>query len=132
VKIVVCFADDEPVQAVLPAPFMVDFERLLGLTGARAIRLATESEFRRLYPDCEPGAMPPFGTLYFQRVFVDKSLVGETEMVFNAGTHTDAIRMHYEDFAVVANPVVGVFCCRPTANGASAQIRKSPGPEEYV
>jgi len=130
VKIVVCFADDEPIQAVLPAPFMVDLDRLQVLTGARALRLATEPEFRKLYPDCEPGAMPPFGTLYFQRVFVDQRLVGEAEMVFNAGTHTDAIRMHYEDFAVVANPVVGVFCCQPSAKPGSAQIRKSP--PEYV
>ena len=132
VKIVVCFADDEPIQAVLPAPFMVDLERLLVLTGACAIRLATEPEFRRLYPDCEAGAMPPFGTLYFQRVFVDQSLVGETEMVFNAGTHTDAIRMHYEDFAVVAKPVVGAFCCKQSAKVGSAEFRKSPGPQEFV
>ena len=53
--------------------------------------------------------MPPFGNLYLQRVFVDQSLVGETEMAFNAGTHTDAIRMHYADFAELANPVVGVI-----------------------
>jgi len=129
VKIVVCFADDEPIQAVVPAPFMVDLDRLLLLTGACSIRLATEPEFKKLYPDCEPGAMPPFGTLYLQRVFVDKSLVGETEMVFNAGTHTDAIRMHYEDFAVVANPVVGVFCRAASAKAVAAQTNKSTGPE---
>ena len=132
VKIVVCFADDEPIQAVLPAPFMVDLEQLLVLTGACIIRLATEPEFRKLYPDCEPGAMPPFGTLYFQRVFVDRILVGESEMVFNAGTHIDAIRMHYEDFAVVANPVVGAFCCQPSAKASTPQTRKSPGPQEFV
>ena len=111
---------------------MVDLERLRALTGARALRLATEQEFRTLYPDCEPGAMPPFGTLYLQRVFVDQSLVGETEIAFNAGTHTDAIRMHYLDFADVAHPVVGVFGCPPSTRAASAQIRKSPGPQECV
>ena len=132
VKIVVCFADDEPIQAVLPAPFMVDLDRLLTLTGAATLRLATEPEFRKLYPDCEPGAMPPFGTLYLQRVFVDKSLVGESEMVFNAGTHVDAIRMHYEDFALLANPVVGAFCCRRSAKAATAPTRLSPGPQEFV
>ena len=132
VKIVVCFADDEPIQAVLPAPFMVDLEQLQVLTGARALRLATEPEFRTLYPDCEPGAMPPFGTLYLQRVFVDRSLVGEFEIVFNAGTHTDAIRMHYEDFALVAQPVVGVFCCQPSPKTPSAQTRKSPGAQERM
>ena len=132
VKIVVCFADDEPIQAVVPAPFMVDLERLRMLTGARALRLATEQEFRSLYPDCEAGAMPPFGSLYFQRVFVDQSLVGEAEIVFNAGTHTDAIRMHYWDFADLAHPIVGVFGCQAVGKAASAQTRKSAAPRELV
>jgi Ala-tRNA(Pro) deacylase len=132
VKIVVCFADDEPIQAVLPAPLMVDLDRLRGLTGARVLRLATEQEFRTLYSDCEAGAMPPFGTLYLQRVFVDESLVGEAEMVFNAGTHTDAIRMHYWDFVELARPIVGAFGCQPAAKAGSAQIPKTPGPPEYV
>jgi Ala-tRNA(Pro) deacylase len=68
--------------------------------------------------------------LYLQRVFVDQCLVGEAEMVFNAGTHTDAIRMHYWDFAELAHPVVGVFGCQPSGKAASAQIRKTP--PEYV
>lgn len=62
-----------------------------------------------LYPDCEPGAMPPFGSLYGQSTFVDRNLVGETEMVFNAGSFTDAIRMHYSDFLEIVDPVVGAF-----------------------
>jgi prolyl-tRNA editing enzyme YbaK/EbsC (Cys-tRNA(Pro) deacylase) len=62
----------------------------------------------------------PFGALYHQRVFVDQSLVGEAEMVFNAGTHTDAIRMHYGDFAELSNPVVGAFA-RPPAAGTAAE-----------
>ena len=131
-KIVVCIADSEPILAVLPAPFMLDLEQLRVLTGAAALRLASEHEFQQLYPDCELGAMPPFGNLYAQRVFVDQSLVGEMEMAFNAGTHTDAIRMHYWDFAEVAHPVVGAFGCQPSARSASAQVRKSPGPQECV
>ena len=108
-KVVVCFVDDQPILAVLPAHLIVDLEKLRVLAGASVIRLAREQEFASFYPDCEPGAMPPFGHLYFQRVFVDRSLVGEFEMVFNAGTHTDAIRMHYGDFLDLSNPVVGVF-----------------------
>ena len=131
-KIVVCIADDEPILAVLPAPFMLDLERLRALIGAQAFRLASEHEFQQLYPDCEAGAMPPFGNAHVQRVFVDQSLVGETEMTFNAGTHVDAIRMHYFDFADLAHPIVGVFCCPPSRKEASAQIRKSPVPPEYV
>ena len=91
-KIVACFADDE---------------RLLA--GAVSMRLAREHEFAGLDPECEPGAIPPFGTRCSHRVFVDRSLVGEMEMVINAGTHTDAIRMHYGDFAVLTRPIVGTF-----------------------
>lgn len=123
-KIVVCVADEELILAVLPADRMVDLEALCLLVGAGMVRLAREPEFSRSYPGCEPGAMPPFGALYDQRVFVDLSLVGETEMVFNAGTHTDAIRMHYGDFAELSSPVVGAFA-RPPGAGAAAQAMAS-------
>lgn len=131
-KLVVCFADDEPILAVVPAPLMVDLEQLRALAGARVLRLAREPEFRTLYADCEPGAMTPFGNLYLQRVFVDCHLVGETDMVFNAGTHTDAIRMHYGDFADLAHPVVGAFGRLPTSCEASMRTRKEGGSPEYV
>jgi Ala-tRNA(Pro) deacylase len=108
-KTVVCFADAEPILVVLPAHYTIDFDRLCELAGAKAIRLAQPSELCDLYPDCEEGAMPPFGDLYGQRVFADATLVGEPEMVFSAGTHTDCIRMHYYDFVEIAHPVVGVF-----------------------
>jgi Ala-tRNA(Pro) deacylase len=124
-KIVVCFADDEPILALVPAPFMVDFEQLRELARARTLRLAREEEFRTLYPDCELGAMPPFGNGHLKRIFVDRNLVGQPEMVFNAGTHTDAIRMHYLDFADVAQPVVGAFG-RPCAP-APAQVARAQG-----
>ena len=108
-KIVVCFADAEPIQAVLPADLMVDLERLGTLARAQTVRLATEAEMVTFYPECESGAMPPFGPLYGQRVFADTSLAGDPEMAFNAGTHTDAICMHYNDFAEIVKPIVGAF-----------------------
>lgn len=108
-KSVICFADGEPVHAVVPAHFVVDLERLRELAGAVTIRLAREEELEWLFPDCEPGAMPPFGPLYHQRVFVDSLLAGETTIVFNAGTHRDAVRMRFDDFAAIARPVIGVF-----------------------
>lgn len=114
-KVIACIVDDEVVLAVLPAHLMVDLDALCALAGGCGIRLADEREFARLYPECEPGAMPPFGSLYAQRVFVDQGLVGELEMVFNAGTHRDAIRMHYGDFVDLSNPVVGAFARRRTA-----------------
>lgn len=108
-KIVVCFADDEPIQAVVPAPLHVDLGRLRALAHASVLRLAQEKEFRQLYPDCELGAMPPFGPLYHQRVFVDESVAEQDEIVFNAGTHRDAIRMGSRDFIEITNAVVGRF-----------------------
>jgi Ala-tRNA(Pro) deacylase len=106
-KTVVCIADSEPILAVVPAHYTVDLDRLRALADAQMLRLALPHEMTALYPDCEEGAMPPFGDLYLQRVFLDKSLVGEPEMVFHAGTHTDCFRMHYGDFVAIAHPTIG-------------------------
>ena len=108
-KTVVCVADDQSIQVVVPADMIVDLERLRELVGAREVRLGTEDEIATLYPECERGAMPPFGPLYGQQVYVDTSLVDEPEIVFNAGTHADAIGMDYKDFAEIARPVVGAL-----------------------
>ena len=112
-KAVVCFVDGEPIQAVVPADLEVDLDRLAVVTRANSIRLADEDELRWLYPDCERGAMPPLGPLYRQMVYVDEALADEDEIVFNAGTHADAVRMRYEDFAVIAHPIIGRFARRP-------------------
>jgi Ala-tRNA(Pro) deacylase len=112
-KVVICIADEEPVQAVLPAHHTVDLELLRALANATAIRLAREEEIAVLYPECEIGAMPPFGAVYGHRVFVDQCLVGEPELVFNAGTHTEALCMHYGDVAELAKPIVGIFTQPP-------------------
>jgi Ala-tRNA(Pro) deacylase len=98
----------EAIVAVVPAPCKVDVERLRAAAGVRSLRLAPTGDLTRLFPDCEPGATPPFG--HTQRVYVDRSLVGEPEMVLDAGTHTDAIRLHYADWAEIVHPVVGDFC----------------------
>jgi Ala-tRNA(Pro) deacylase len=112
-KVVTCFVDGEPVQAVVPADLVVDLDRLAVVAQATTIRLADESELRWLYPDCERGAMPPFGPLYRQLVYADEALADDDEIVFNAGTHGDAIRMRYEDFAAIARPIVGRFARMP-------------------
>jgi Ala-tRNA(Pro) deacylase len=108
-KTVICFADAEPVAAVVPAHLGVDLEQLRLLSGAGVLRLARESELATIYPDCELGAVSPFTSGWRLRVFVDRSFVGDPDMVFSAGTHTDAIRMHYGDFADLTHPVVGVI-----------------------
>jgi Ala-tRNA(Pro) deacylase len=119
-KTVVCFADNEPILAVLPAHYTVDFERLRVAAGASRIRLATETEMVGLYPGCEAGAMPPLGPLYGQRVFVDASLAKDLEVVFNAGTHVDAVRMRYDAFVTLAGAAVAAF-----ANAAGGRAAPS-------
>lgn len=120
-KVVICFVDDEPIEAVLPAPLSVDLDRLLELAGGDEIRLAGEHELGRLFPGCEPGAMPPFGPLYGQAVFVDVALASEPDIVFNAGTHTEAIAMRWADFARSVRPIVGRFA------GARSNTPESSG-----
>jgi Ala-tRNA(Pro) deacylase len=108
-KTVVCRADDETILAVVPAHYRVNCDKLRTLAGVATLRLASEGEIRELYPDCEQGALPPFGGGYTRRVFVESCFVGDPEMVFTAGSHTDCIRMHYGDFAELAAPIVGSF-----------------------
>ena len=112
-KVVICFADDKPLQAVVPAHYRVDFDRLRQFAGAETLRLASENEIAALYPEFEVGATPPFGTIYGHRVFVEQCFVGEPEMVFDAGTHTASLCMHYFDFADLVKPMVGTFGIRP-------------------
>jgi Ala-tRNA(Pro) deacylase len=108
-KTVACVADDRPVLAVVPATLLVDLDRLREVVGARDIRLADEREVERLYADCEVGAMPPLGPLYGQPVFVDRALASAGDIVFDAGSHSDAVKVKYEDFARVVRPTVGEF-----------------------
>jgi Ala-tRNA(Pro) deacylase len=112
-KSVVVKADDRFVLAVLPAPRKVDTERLKKELKVGELRMAHEPEFEALFPGCEVGAMPPFGNLYGVSVYVDRSLTGDEEIVFNAGTHKEAIRMKYSDFERLVTPTIADFA---TAN----------------
>jgi Ala-tRNA(Pro) deacylase len=107
-KTVVLWAGAEMILAVLPAPNHVRLDQLAAELG-KPVRLAGEQEFGDLFPDCELGAMPPFGSLYNLPVYVDQSLAADEMIVFNAGTHRDAIRMRYSDFAGLAKPKVCSF-----------------------
>jgi len=104
-KTVVCMADGFPVLALVPAHFHVDLDALRSATGARYIRLANEHEFAALYPECETGAMAPFGPLYNQPVYIDEALALDPEIVFHAGTHVDAMRMTLSDFVNLVHPI---------------------------
>lgn len=108
-KTVVCFADGKPVEAVLPATLTVNLDRLRELARASTVRLASEQELNQLFPGCEAGAMPPLGPIYGHDVFVDVALAAEDDIVFNAGTYTEAIRMRWPDFVATVRPIVGRF-----------------------
>lgn len=108
-KVVVCVADEQPVLAVVPAPLKVDVERLRDVTHAHSLRLAREDELKRLYADCEIGAMPPLGPLYHQDVIVDEALATGGNVVFEAGSHQASIRMPYGEFERVVRPRVAAF-----------------------
>jgi Ala-tRNA(Pro) deacylase len=106
-KSVVCVADGEPILAIVPAHCLVDLEGLARLADARFVRLAHEAEIRDLYPDCEVGAIFPCSSPSLVRMYMDRQLVGDPELVFDAGTHSDAIRLDAHDFAELAHPVIG-------------------------
>jgi Ala-tRNA(Pro) deacylase len=76
------------------------------VSGAREARLATEEEFNPLFPDCDIGAMPPFGNLYGMEVFVDESLTKDQEIAFNAGSHYELIKLSYRDFESLVKPKI--------------------------
>lgn len=103
-KSVVLRVDDEVALGVLPASYQIDLDRLRHEIGARSVKLATESEFKNRFPGCEVGAMPPFGNLYAMKVYVDETLAEDEEIAFNAGTHSQLIRMSYVDFERLVKP----------------------------
>ena len=108
-KTVMVKLDGDMAMAVLPASYRVDFKGLKKLTGAKKVELASENEFQRLFPQCEIGAMPPFGNLYEMKVFVANPLPEDDEIAFNAGSHAELMKLHYADFAKLVEPEVGDF-----------------------
>jgi len=108
-KVVMVKVDSELVMMALPAGSMVDMDKLKRLFRPKGAKLAREEEFQGLFPDCEIGAMPPFGNLYDLQVYVDTSLAEQPHIVFQAGSHVETIRMVYRDFANLVQPKVVDF-----------------------
>jgi len=103
-KTVMLKIDGDLAMMVMPAAYRVDLLRLSRALGGRNVELAQETEFKDAFPDCELGAMPPFGHLYGIPVYVDSRLAAQPEIAFNAGSHTDAVRMSYGEFERLAQP----------------------------
>jgi Ala-tRNA(Pro) deacylase len=97
------------VVAVLPANKAVDFERASQMLGGSHLELATEAEISEHCPDCEIGALPPFGSQYYTKTLVDESLTEDDTIVFEGNTHHEAIRMKFEDFRKIEQPLTGSF-----------------------
>ena len=117
-KTVIVEIDERLAMAVVPASFRVDLHRLKTALGARSVEVASETQFRDRFPDCETGAMPPFGNLYGMDVFADESLAEDKEIVFNAGSHREIVRMTFSDFRELVKPTMMALAARAGTQAA--------------
>ncbi len=112
VKTVMVKIDGKMAMAVLPASYRVDFDLLKQAAGANRVELAGEREFKDMFPECEVGAMPPFGNLYGMEVYAAEVLAEDEEIAFNAGSHKELIRLPYKDFERLVQPKVVKFTAK--------------------
>lgn len=119
-KTVIVKMDSKLAMAVLPASYEVDLPSLRAATGARSVTLAKESEFKDRFPECDIGAMPPFGNLYGMPVYVDESLTKDKDIAFNAGSHDELLQVSYADFERLVKPKVLKFSQLPDVEALGA------------
>jgi Ala-tRNA(Pro) deacylase len=112
-KVVVVVADGKPIMTVIPGAMKLDLTAVRKMVGGRDVRLAREDEFAAIFPDCEIGAMPPFGNLYDVPVYVDERLTRDPVILFNAGSHRWTITMTYREYAGLVRPVTGNIAKEP-------------------
>ncbi len=105
-KTVIIKTDNKISMAVLPAKHLIDIDKIKEITGSEYVAFASEQEFERLFPGCEVGAMPPFGNLYNMDVYVAEALTKDEDIAFNAGTHTEVIKLSFKDFERLVKPKV--------------------------
>ncbi|UCE67848.1 MAG: YbaK/EbsC family protein [Candidatus Zixiibacteriota bacterium] len=110
-KTVIVKMDGKMSMAVLPASCKIDFDLLKEASGAKEVVLAGEAEFKDMFPECDVGAMPPFGNLYGMDVYSAEKLAEDDEIAFNAGSHTELIRLSFKDFEKLVKPKVLKFSC---------------------
>jgi Ala-tRNA(Pro) deacylase len=108
-KTIIVELDGEMAMAVLAANRKIVLQDLREVTGSDQVKFASEEAFQEKFPDCETGAMPPFGNLYGMEVFVAESLTENVEIAFNAGSHTEVIRLSFKDFERLVKPKVVSF-----------------------
>jgi Ala-tRNA(Pro) deacylase len=121
-KVVMVVADTDLLMLVLPAPEQVDMAKVAYALGRPAIRLAHEEEFAPAFPDCQAGAMPPFGNLYRVPVYIDRALTLDQTIVFQAGTHRHTVEMAFADFERLVQPTIAELASPPHPSATA------PGP----
>lgn len=109
-KTIVIKADGKLIMAVLPASCKINLDMLKSALGVGSMEISSEKEFGAMFPDCELGAMPPFGNLYGMEVYVAEKLTHDEEIAFNAGSHRELIKLAYKDFEKFVKPKVITFC----------------------
>jgi len=100
---------DQYVVAVLPASKAIDLDEASKLLGKGQVQLATETEVANHCLDCEFGVLPPFGTRYGMKTIVDTSLADDEQIVFEGNTHDEAVRMAFDDFVQLEDPLIAPF-----------------------
>jgi len=118
-KTVIVKIDGVLAMTVIPASEHVDLDRLRVLTGAQAVEIASERDFKDAFPDCETGAMPPFGNLYDMSVYADASLGDYEEITFSAGTHRELVRMNWKDMVRLTNPTISHLTYQTSARAVA-------------
>ncbi len=108
-KTVIVELDGKMAMAVLPANRKIVLQDLREITGSDEVKFASEDEFREKFAGCETGAMPPFGNLYDMEVYASPALAENEEIAFNAGSHTEVIKMAFRDFERLVHPKVMSF-----------------------
>jgi len=108
-KTVIVELDGKMAMAVLPANRKIVLQDLREVTGSQEVKFASEEQFKQRFPDCETGAMPPFGNLYGMDVYLAESLTDNDQIAFNAGSHTEVIKLSYKDFERLVRPKVVSF-----------------------
>lgn len=108
-KVVMVKADGKMTMLVLPASYRVDTKKLKKVLNCKRLGISKEKDFEEIFPDCEVGAMPPFGNLYNLGVWVDQVLTEDEFIVFQAGSHVETLKIKYSDYARLVNPKVGDF-----------------------
>jgi Ala-tRNA(Pro) deacylase len=109
-KTVVIKADGKMIMVVLPASCKINLDLLKDSISASSVEIASEKEFSNLFPDCEVGAMPPFGNLYDMKVFVAEKLLSDEVIAFNAGSHRELIKLAFKDYEKLVKPKIIKFC----------------------